>query len=377
MFRNFLILCLQLFIAAAIYGQGDTIKLINPSFEDTPKNSVPPRGWYDCGFENETPPDVQPLGTNGFNVNKSPAHGNTYMGLVVRDNETWEAVSQRLSRNLKKGKCYEFTIQLCRSEIYESQSRLTNLQANYVTPAKFRIFGGNAYCGKAELLGETSLVINVRWLEYKFRFEPSDNYSFVTFEAFYNTPTLFPYNGNVLVDNASNIVEVPCVEKPEEPKKEEPLVQNKPKPEAPKPEAPKTNPASEPKPKILTELDASKIKEGQKIKIDKLLFAADSYQIKAESYDVLNELYDFMTNNPNVVVEIGGHTNTIPQDDYCDKLSTSRAKAVADFLIEKGIPESRLQYKGYGKRQPITSDTSQEGRKKNQRVEIKILSVNG
>ena len=376
MFRNFLLLILQLSFGFAIYGQSDTIKLINPSFEDIPRNSVPPRGWYDCGFENETPPDVQPLGTNGFNVIKPAAEGNTYLGLVVRDNDTWEAVSQRLSKPLRKGKCYEFTIQLCRSEIYESQSRLTNQQANYVTPAKFRIYGGNAYCGKADMLGETSLVINTRWLEYKFRFEPIENYTYITFEAFYNTPTLFAYNGNVLVDNASAIVEVPCVEKPEEPKKEDPVVQNQPKVK-PKPEPPKTNPTPEAKPKILTELDPAKIKEGQKIKIDKLFFTADSYQIKAESYDVLNELYDFMLSNPNVVVEIGGHTNTIPRDDYCDKLSTSRAKAVADYLIEKGIPDSRLQYKGYGKRQPLTSDTSQEGRKKNQRVEIKILSVNG
>jgi outer membrane protein OmpA-like peptidoglycan-associated protein len=79
--------------------------------------------------------------------------------------------------------------------------------------------------------------------------------------------------------------------------------------------------------------------------------------------------------NPNVTVEIGGHTNTIPPDVYCDELSSNRAKNVAYYFYKKGIVEERLSYKGYGKRQPITLDESLQGRQKNQRVEIKILSL--
>ncbi|RMD97408.1 MAG: OmpA family protein, partial [Bacteroidetes bacterium] len=59
------------------------------------------------------------------------------------------------------------------------------------------------------------------------------------------------------------------------------------------------------------------------------------------------------------------------------KLSTERAKAVADYLILKGIDPERLKYKGYGKRQPIDTNRTAAGRKRNQRVEIKILSLNG
>jgi outer membrane protein OmpA-like peptidoglycan-associated protein len=54
-------------------------------------------------------------------------------------------------------------------------------------------------------------------------------------------------------------------------------------------------------------------------------------------------------------------------------LSTARAKAVADYLAAKGIDSKRLVYKGYGKRLPLVPNTSAEGRKTNQRVEIKIL----
>jgi outer membrane protein OmpA-like peptidoglycan-associated protein len=124
--------------------------------------------------------------------------------------------------------------------------------------------------------------------------------------------------------------------------------------------------------KVLKSLDIATITLGQTIRVEKLYFDADSSTIKATSNAVLNEIYDFLSNNKNVIIEIGGHTNSLPEDEYCDKLSTSRAKNVAEYLYNKGIPESQLSYKGYGKRQPIASNATVEGRKRNQRVELKI-----
>jgi outer membrane protein OmpA-like peptidoglycan-associated protein len=89
----------------------------------------------------------------------------------------------------------------------------------------------------------------------------------------------------------------------------------------------------------------------------------------------LEEIYLFLKQNQNVTLEIGGHTNGLPSHDYCDRLSSARAKAVRDYLISKGINETRLTFKGYGKRRRIATDATVEGRTKNQRVEIKILSV--
>jgi outer membrane protein OmpA-like peptidoglycan-associated protein len=85
----------------------------------------------------------------------------------------------------------------------------------------------------------------------------------------------------------------------------------------------------------------------------------------------------FLKNNSDVSVEVGGHTNNNPTDKYANELSTNRAKSVADWLIAQGIPSNRVQYKGYGKTQPIMPNTNAEGRRKNQRVEIKILNING
>lgn len=127
--------------------------------------------------------------------------------------------------------------------------------------------------------------------------------------------------------------------------------------------------------KFIPDLDMSKITLGQKLRINDLNFESDSSSITQANYDVLEEVYEFLVNSPTVSVEIGGHTNTIPPHEYCDKLSTERAKKVAEFLYKKGIPQSRVTYNGYGKREPLTDSTSSQGRQKNQRVEIKILTI--
>ncbi len=127
--------------------------------------------------------------------------------------------------------------------------------------------------------------------------------------------------------------------------------------------------------KFIPDLDMSKIALGQKLRINDLNFDADSAAITQANFDVLEEVYEFLNANPSVSVEIGGHTNTIPPHEYCDQLSNARAKKVAEFLYERGIPKSRVTFKGYGKREPLTDSTSLQGRQKNQRVEIKILQI--
>ena len=93
------------------------------------------------------------------------------------------------------------------------------------------------------------------------------------------------------------------------------------------------------------------------------------------SFKILDELYAYLAKNQSVKIEIGGHTNGVPSVEYCDKLSTERAREVASYLTKKGINKTRVTFKGYGKRNPLASDKTMEGRKKNQRVEIKILST--
>jgi len=129
--------------------------------------------------------------------------------------------------------------------------------------------------------------------------------------------------------------------------------------------------------RMIPGLVASEVETGQTIQMEALRFDADSTNINADMYPLLEELYQFLNANPNMEVEIGGHTNNIPPDYYCDELSTARAKSVSDYLIRRGVSDAQVSYRGYGKRQPIATNETPEGRAKNQRVEIKILDVGG
>ncbi len=126
--------------------------------------------------------------------------------------------------------------------------------------------------------------------------------------------------------------------------------------------------------RILPELTGT-LESGQTIRMRLLNFDTDSSALKSDALPMLDELYDFMTEHAAVVIEVAGHTNNQPSDAFADQLSTARAKAVADYLFAKGVDPKRVQYKGYGKRLPLVPNTSPEGRRTNQRVEIKILRV--
>lgn len=195
-----ILLLLPFFAAAQI------IPLTNPSFEDIGGHSHVPHGWYDCGFDGESPPDILPDPQNTFQVDKLPSYdGNTYLGLVVRDNDTWESVTQRLPVSLEPDSCYTFSFYAARSENYISLSRTTELEANYNVPVIIRIFGGYDYCDFQEPLAATELIRNTSWKEFRLAFSPKGKYNYIMIEAYYNIPKQFAYNGNVLVDKVQLI----------------------------------------------------------------------------------------------------------------------------------------------------------------------------
>jgi outer membrane protein OmpA-like peptidoglycan-associated protein len=362
----------------------ETIYLENPSFEDIPRAGMQPAGWMDCGGLGETPPDVQPYG--GFRVTRTPQHGNTYLGLVTRDNGTFEGVAQKLSRPMKAGVAYTFSLQLARSATYESATKKDMFKLyNFDKGVTVRVWAGSTPCDKGELIGQSELIDNTEWKQVEFKFTLTrKDYQFICIEAHYKTPTLLPYNGNLLVDNLSAITPV---EKPVEVvAKVEPKVNPTPKPTVTTPsvktDSPKVRPVVTPtvasvtdKGDFNTNIKTQDLKVGQTFRLQNLYFQADSTHVTRNSERTLNDLYAFLTKNPNIVIEIGGHTNGLPTDEYCDKLSTERAKFVSEFLQKKGVPEPQLQYKGYGKRKPIDTNETELGRSKNQRVEIKILEI--
>lgn len=202
------LLFLSVFVSLSLNAQ--RISLRNPSFEGTPAHSTTPEYWINCGTRGESPPDVFPERSPMFGVNYRPYAGNTYLGLVTRDNETWESVAANLTSLLEADVCYRFSLALARSTTYMSMSRATGRPANYTDPARLRIWGSNGNCRKEELLAESPLVEHEDWRLYTFILKPQQNsYASIILEVFYPDNILKATNGNLLLDAASAFDRLP------------------------------------------------------------------------------------------------------------------------------------------------------------------------
>jgi len=115
------------------------------------------------------------------------------------------------------------------------------------------------------------------------------------------------------------------------------------------------------------------VEAGQTVKLNNIFFATGSSELLKESIPELNRVADFLRENPSVVVEIAGHTDNVGSDAYNQKLSEERAKSVARYIILKGFSRDRIEFKGYGEAQPVTTNATPQGREQNRRVEFKVL----
>ena len=101
------------------------------------------------------------------------------------------------------------------------------------------------------------------------------------------------------------------------------------------------------------------------------LYDSNSSYIRAEAYPLLDEVASILEKNPEMEVEVQGHTDNTGSAKYNQWLSEKRAQRVKDYLVSKGIEPSRLAAKGYGLTQPVASNATEEGRAQNRRVELK------
>ncbi|MDX5319623.1 MAG: OmpA family protein, partial [Bacteroidota bacterium] len=105
-------------------------------------------------------------------------------------------------------------------------------------------------------------------------------------------------------------------------------------------------------------------------RIENLLFSFDSSVIMESSFRSLDSLAKLFDSYTHYSIEIIGHTDSLGRKSYNDSLSYSRARAVADYLIDKGIDFRRISVKGKGSSEPVASNASEEGRAINRRVEF-------
>ncbi|MBC8109494.1 MAG: OmpA family protein [Verrucomicrobia bacterium] len=105
---------------------------------------------------------------------------------------------------------------------------------------------------------------------------------------------------------------------------------------------------------------------------ENLLFEFDKDEIQQISYDYLNKLGVIMQQNAHYLLMVEGHCDRMGNDEYNLSLSTNRADAVKDYLIQWGISPLRIRTFGYGKTRPIANNHSEKGRKLNRRVEMTL-----
>lgn len=110
------------------------------------------------------------------------------------------------------------------------------------------------------------------------------------------------------------------------------------------------------------------------IVLKNIFFESNKYELKRESEAELNEVVQLMKDNPTLRIQINGHTDNSGKPTDNQLLSENRAKAVTNYLTTKGIAVARLSYKGFGDAQAVADNATPEGRAKNRRTELSVIS---
>jgi len=124
---------------------------------------------------------------------------------------------------------------------------------------------------------------------------------------------------------------------------------------------------------VEVDFEIKPIEVGKAVELNDIYYATASYTINDKSFVVLDGFIEFLNSNPNVRIEIRGHTDNIGSYQSNINLSNMRAKSVYDYLIAKGVSSNRLKYRGYGPDKPIASNKTEFGRSKNRRTEFFII----
>ena len=115
------------------------------------------------------------------------------------------------------------------------------------------------------------------------------------------------------------------------------------------------------------------IEIGQIVRLNNVFFDFDKWDLRPESFVELERVVKLLQDNPAIEIEMSAHTDSYGSDDYNFKLSDNRARSVMEYIISKGITQSRIISHGYGETVPVVANDTPENRQLNRRVEFKIL----
>lgn len=125
----------------------------------------------------------------------------------------------------------------------------------------------------------------------------------------------------------------------------------------------------------LAPIEVARVEENATITLNNIFFDFDKAVLKPESFPELNRIVQLMNERSAMQVDVAGHTDATGTEQYNMELSRRRATAVQQYLIGKGISETRVNVSYFGEAKPLESNATMEGRRKNRRVEFKIVKL--
>ena len=117
------------------------------------------------------------------------------------------------------------------------------------------------------------------------------------------------------------------------------------------------------------------IKAGQQIRLSNTMFSQSSAEVIPASFAELDRIAETMKAYPTMEILLEGHTDNQGEVQKNVKLSADRVEQVKKYLLSKGIDGKRIQTKAWGPARPIASNTTEQTRQKNRRVEFTILKI--
>jgi outer membrane protein OmpA-like peptidoglycan-associated protein len=126
---------------------------------------------------------------------------------------------------------------------------------------------------------------------------------------------------------------------------------------------------------ITRDLYLAPIQKNQTIILNNVFFDFRLSELRPESHAELNRLAEFLMANPSMTIELAGHSDKVGTNAANMEISRSRVQSVRTYLESKGIASNRLKVIAYGSTKPLDSNESEEGRRRNRRVEFKILTM--
>lgn len=306
-------------------------------------------------------------------LGEQEAHsGAGYCGIYCSKDEYREYLQTRIKKPLKKGGRYRLRMYVSLAEhssaavgtigAYISREMIEDTARGILTREERREIGEAAtqtltshYRPQIENAAEKTLRDTERWMEIEGEFTAEGGEEYVTignFETAAHSGVSYPTELTYLLPGAYYYIDDVSLEYIGETE-----VSEKEESEGKKEE----------------QKEERRYERGSTLVLRNIYFEFDKAVILQQSYNELRQIEEMLKENEQIRIEVGGHTDGQGSARYNQRLSESRAKAVAEYLIGRGIGKGRVSYKGYGESKPIDSNESEEGRKNNRRVEIKIL----